>query len=439
MLKPSNIRDLIRRIRSWNDAEAVFANSGWLVGENVARMALAATVSAALARGLGAEELGALRAALAFVTLCSAFTSLGLSGILVKTLTQEPDKADETLGTTAVLYMLGSFASAALCVGVTMAVIDEPEKVLLVLIFTLGVLFHAPRIANQWFQYKVKSKYAVFAKTIPSIASGVGILVAALMNAPLVVFAILIVSDTILGALALTVLVARTRDIPNKLVFRFARARSLLSQSWPMIASAVAVKIYLKIDQLMIERMVDDREVGIYSVAADISEIWYILPTALATSALSGIVAIYTVDKSKYRERMQDLLDLMVLLSGTIVVFVFALAPAGMNFVYGPDYQGSATILRVHILAAPFIFMGRILSKAIVTEGYYRFSIVRHSAGAIVNVGLNFYLIPRYGGLGAAWATVASYATGAYLAAILHPQARKMFWQMSRALVVPFR
>lgn len=439
MVKPSNIRSLFRRVRGWDDAGAVFANSGWLVGENFLRMGLALVISAAMARGLGAEDLGTLRATLAFVTLCSSFTNFGLYGIVVKALAQHPEEAHDTLGTTSLLYVIGSFVSAALCVSVATSMYDDVGKLLLALIFTVGVLFHAPNVATLWFQYKVRSKYAVYAKSIPSIASGIGIIAAAIFGAPVEVFAIIIVADTVLGALALTALSARAKDIPKNLTARFDTARRLLAQSWPLVASTVAVKIYLKIDQLMIERMVDDAAVGVYSVAADISEIWYILPAALATSVLSGIVILHTRDEEAYRERIQDLLDLLVMAAIVIVITVALLAAPVMDTVYGAEFDGSAAILRIHILAAPFIFMGKILSKTIITEGYFKFSLVRHVVGAAVNVGLNLCLIPRYGGIGAAWATVVSYAAANYFAAALHPKARVMFVQMSRALALPFR
>jgi O-antigen/teichoic acid export membrane protein len=334
---------------------------------------------------------------------------------------------------------LGSLASVTTCVVVASAVIDDPRKLLLVLIFTLGVLFHAPRIANLWFQYKVQSSYTVFAKSIPSVISGVGVLIAAFMQAPVEVFAVIVVSDTILGGLALTVLCAKAEGIPTNLRFSFQKAKDLLSQSWPLIASAVAVKVYLRVDQLMLERMVNDTAVGVYSVAAEISEIWYVLPTAIGTSALSGIVGIYAHSVDDYRERLQDLFDLLVLMAFGVVLLVCLVSGPLINTVYGTDYSEAVGILRVLILAAPFVFMGAINSKAIITEGFFRFSFIRHSAGAVVNVLLNIWLIPRYGGLGAAWATVFSYAMAHYLSTALYRPTHPMLRQMTRALFFPFR
>jgi PST family polysaccharide transporter len=247
------------------------------------------------------------------------------------------------------------------------------------------------------------------------------------------------VADTILAGIALTALGAIKRDVPKKLQFEAKTAKSLLSQSWPLIASKAAAVAYLKIDQIMIGNMLDDSDVGIYSVAVDISEVWYILPSALAASAFTGIVTCYVADRAVYRERMQDLMDVMVIAAFGIITLVYLFGTPLILAVSGAEYVDAAAILRIHILACPFIFMGNVLSKSIITEGYLKFSLVRHLLGAALNIALNLYLIPSMGGIGAAWATLISYAAASYFACWLHPKARVVMRQMTRSLLFPLR
>jgi Na+-driven multidrug efflux pump len=56
-----------------------------------------------------------------------------------------------------------------------------------------------------------------------------------------------------------------------------------------------------------------------------------------------------------------------------------------------------------------------------------------------VNVALNLVLIPRWGGVGAAIATVISYAAAGYFACFITPRTREAAWMMSKALIVPLR
>ena len=434
------IRHLRQRIAAWGDADKVFANSGWLVIDTLLRIALVVGLNAAMTRSLDPTEFGTLRTAMAFVGLASAFSNLGLAGIFVRELAKAPEDAEEIMGTTSVLYTFGAFASIAMCAGLGYRLyVDDAPKLLLVLILTLGVFFHPARVYDRWFQYRVRSKIAVMAKGVASIGSMVGMFVAAFMQAPVWVFAVVAVSDMVLTGIALGLVGAFRKDVPSRLRFSWARAKYLLSESWPLVLSVVAARVYLKLDQVMLDQMLDSATVGLYAAAADVSERWYFIPTAIASSALSGMVTKLKDDRAKYERQRQDLFDLMVLLSSGIVVLVWVFAEPLMQLAYAPDPSGAAAVLRVHILACPFIFMAKILSKAIVAEGYVRFSIVRHLAGAIVNVVLNLLMIPRFGAVGAAWATLISYAAASYLICVVHPDARRSMAQMTRALAVPVR
>jgi O-antigen/teichoic acid export membrane protein len=68
-----------------------------------------------------------------------------------------------------------------------------------------------------------------------------------------------------------------------------------------------------------------------------------------------------------------------------------------------------------------------------------RFSLLTHLAGAVVNVALNLLLIPTYGTIGAAVATVISYASAGWLALYLSARTRPMAHMMARALLLPLR
>ena len=79
------------------------------------------------------------------------------------------------------------------------------------------------------------------------------------------------------------------------------------------------------------------------------------------------------------------------------------------------------------------------LSKWLIVHDALKYSLLTHGAGTIINVGLNLWLIPLYGALGAALGTVVSYATSSWVVLFLFNKTRPMAWMMSRALLIPFR
>jgi PST family polysaccharide transporter len=96
-----------------------------------------------------------------------------------------------------------------------------------------------------------------------------------------------------------------------------------------------------------------------------------------------------------------------------------------IELIYGQEYQPSATILSIHIFASIFIFQRAILSKWLIIEKLYKYSLISSLAGAIVNIALNAVLIPHYAGVGAAWATVISYMVASYGFLFFQPKTKR--------------
>ncbi len=115
------------------------------------------------------------------------------------------------------------------------------------------------------------------------------------------------------------------------------------------------------------------------------------------------------------------------------------LAAPLVSALFGAEYAAAAPVLALHIWAGVFIFMRALLSRWLVAEDLLRFSLVTHLAGAVINVVGNLILIPRHGPLGAAIATVVSYAVASWLALFASAATRPMAWKMARALLLPLR
>ncbi len=84
-----------------------------------------------------------------------------------------------------------------------------------------------------------------------------------------------------------------------------------------------------------------------------------------------------------------------------------------------------------------FVFLGVARGQYLINEGLIKFSFFATAVGAIVNVALNFILIPQYGGVGAAIATVISQGASAYLSSFVYPRLFETGLMQSKALIAP--
>jgi O-antigen/teichoic acid export membrane protein len=154
----------------------------------------------------------------------------------------------------------------------------------------------------------------------------------------------------------------------RKLRVSLSRAKSLLHGSWPLALSAIAITIYMKIDQIMLGQMLNDEAVGTYSAAVHISEIWYFIPMAIVASVFPAILEVKKRSDEQYYAYLQKLYDFMVWLSVSVALPMTFLATPIVKILFGVDYIKAGTVLSIHIWAAVFVFLGVAIGRWFLTE-----------------------------------------------------------------------
>ena len=99
----------------------IIANISWLFADKIFHLGMGLVVGVWVARYLGPEQYGVINFATAFVALFATFSSLGLQNIVVRDLVQNPEDAEVTLGTAAVLHLFGGLVAFGLVVAVIQA------------------------------------------------------------------------------------------------------------------------------------------------------------------------------------------------------------------------------------------------------------------------------------------------------------------------------
>ncbi|WP_209262420.1 flippase [Thiorhodococcus minor] len=412
----------------------ILGNMGWLFFDKAVRMGVGLLVGVWVARYLGPEQFGKLSYAIAFVALFGPIATMGLPGILVRDLVREPDRASELLGTGAALQVMGGLLALLLAVSVVAFTRpDDPLMKTMVALIGFSLLFKAVDPIRYWFDSRVESKYAVWGDAVVLLTAAgvrVGLI---LVGAPLIAFVGLLVVEAALTALVLVFVYRRTRVTTDRWRFRIAWARKLLRNSWPLAFSGVAVMIYMKIDQVMLGAMLNDDAVGIYSAAVRISELWYFIPLAIASSVFPAILDAKRRSDEEYHLRLQQLFDMMVWLAASVALLMTLAATPIVIFLFGPEYSSAGGILALHIWAAVFVFLGVASGKWFLAENRQVLSLQRTALGALTNVLLNLWLIPRAGATGAALATVCSYGLAAMFFDVFQKETRFLFFMKARS------
>ncbi|MBD3842303.1 MAG: flippase, partial [Campylobacterales bacterium] len=216
--------------------------------------------------------------------------------------------------------------------------------------------------------------------------------------------------------------------------FDLSIAKQLLNDSWPLIFSAVFAMIYLRIDQVMIKEMLGVEEVGIYAAAVKLSEAFYFIPTLLTASLFPAILNAKNKCKTLYITRLQNLYSLLIWLSITAAFIMTFVGQTIVNVLFGEAYYAAGEILIVHIWASIFISISAGFGRYLMAENLTIINMYRVVFGALINIFLNYVLIPIYGGLGAAYATLISLFLVNYIFDIFN----KRLWMQLKMKLVAF-
>jgi PST family polysaccharide transporter len=423
------------RLEGRQNLQVIIANTGWLFADKILRMGVGLLVSIWVVRYLGPESFGVLSYATAFVALFTALATLGLDGIVVRELVRHPAVGREILGSAFLLRISAALAMILITV-VTISCLRPGDGTTLMLVglIAAGTFFQATDVIDFWFQSRVMSKYSVIARNaafLLSAAVKVGLIIG---HAPLVSFGGVVLLEAILASAGLLIAYARNGEQIRSWQGSLPRCRELLANSWPLILSGISVAVYMKIDQVMLGSMAGNQAVGIYSSATKISEIWYFIPMTIVSSVFPSIIHAKETDQGLYYRRMQRLFSLMAALSLSIAIPMTFLSTWLVTLLFGNSFAAAGPVLAVHIWASLFVFYGVAQSPWDLTENLTKLALCRISAGALLNVVLNIFLIPGYGAMGAALATVLSQACAAFFLNAAHKRTRPIFLSQVRAL-----
>lgn len=384
-------------------------NSGWLVGEKVLRLSVGLLVGVWVARYLGPEQFGLFSYVQSFVFLFSVVATLGLDEIVVRELVKDPGNGGRLIGTAFCLKFFGAILTLLILALAVNLTTNDSYTNLLVLIVASATIFQSFNVIDFYYQSKVLSKYTVYSNLLALTLSSLSKITLILLDAPLIAFGIVIMVDAIILAVGLIYFYIKSLNLSLfKWSFSLVTAKSLLRDSWPLILAGFVISIYMKIDQVMIKEMMSVEAVGQYAAAVRLSEAWYFIPMVICGSLFPAIVNARENNKIIYFKRLQRLYTLMVWSGIMIAVPATFFGGWLVSALYGDAYNQATPVLIIHIWAGVFVFLGVAFNKFLTAEALVIKTFYRTFFGALINITLNFLLIPTYGITGAATATLIS-------------------------------
>lgn len=429
-----------RRVRGRPMLARLLGNSAWQIADKVSRMGAGVIVTAYVARYLGPDSYGLISFAVALTALFSAIAIFGLQAVVVRDLVERPSERAAILASALSLRLLGGVAAIALGVGTTFLLRGgDRQAVLVVFLVACSALPQAWDIIDYDYQSRINARPVVVARNTSFFvlsALRVGMVV---LQAPVACFAAALSCEQAMAALLMA---WRWRADGLSVSICAASAREMLrlaSAAWPLIITGLSISLYMRVDQVMLARMMGDAGVGLFSAAVRVSEALYFLPVAVATTVAPALTALRRRSITEYERRLVGVMRLLVWPALGVAVGFALCSHLVILALYGPRYSAAAEVLSIHTWAGALVSLGVCGSLWLTNEGYMKYTMYQTLAGAGVNVVLNLVMIPRFGIIGAALASCAAQLTSVMLVVAIIPKTRRLFRLQLESLVPLWR
>jgi polysaccharide transporter, PST family len=415
----------------------IVANMKWLLFGKLLRLFIFLFVTAWTARYLGPDNFGMLGYASTVVGLFAALGALGLDGVLVREIVHEPSKSTDLINSAIQLRVFGGFIILAVSVAWILCFKGGDAAFLLMVgLIGLGSVFQACDSVESWSQACLRYKETVVIKAIASVLSAGLTICLILSGGHLVYFAAVILVEKIIGAAGLLKFYKACGNEVVLFKIKWNLIVKLLKEIWPLVLSGLSVSIYMSVDQIMLGQIMDDHAVGIYIAATRITEFTYVIPSVMVAAITPSLYKQYNADRSKYDKNMQFLLSVLVAISAIMILPMVFYSDEIIRIIYSNGFEESANVLRVHACVALFIFLGVAQTSWDYVNKLTHLASVRTITGAILNIILNYMLIPPYGAIGAAYATLITCATVIVVMNFVHSKTRIMFFMQLKSLML---
>mgnify|MGYP000231921955 CR=1 FL=1 len=361
-----------------------------------------------LARYLKTSEFGIYNYILVIINIFSPILDLGISQIMIRELNNKSTFKNEIMTSSFIIRGVGSFLSIfifyILLIKYDFKEIDK--KYLLIIIPILILRF--TEIFRYVFEGMGKFIYSYIPQLISSIFSLIFIIFWTKLNKDFFWFIWLkLIEEGIMALLYLKLFLLTEKKY--KINLNRNRINFMIKDAIPLLFSGIAMILYLKVDQLMIGKMLGIEKIAFYSVGVRIAEMWYFIPTIIASIYYPKLIRLFHEKKENYFTIKKELYFIEIFLSIFFAVVITLFSSELIRLFYGEKYIESYKILNVYVWAGvPFSLLSA-TSKVLILNKKMKEIFYRSIITGILNIILNYFFIKKFGVIGAAYSTFISY------------------------------
>jgi O-antigen/teichoic acid export membrane protein len=361
-----------------------------------------------VSRQLGVDEAGIYFLAVSFATLFGRLSYWGLDQLLTRDVARAPDRANQFMVNFVVVRALLAGLMMATLYAVVILLGYAPHTSRVILLLGLTILPDSLiNICQSVFMAHERMGYLA----VSSLLNGVVRIVAGVLA---------LVGGFGLEGVALGLLLASISTLTFLLYLIRARlfrpvwnidlpfSRRQLAAGFPFLLIGVFFILESQLDVILLSRLRDEYQVGLYGAASTVVSALILIPTAFQTAVFPVMSRLYATAPAALERLYDQSLKYLLLAGLPIAVGVTVLASDIVTLAFGRQFAPGASVLQILVWALFLIFLNVPNARLLVVTDQQRIIAVFLLTSLTINVVLNLLLIPRWGAAGSATARVIS-------------------------------
>lgn len=361
-------------------------------------------VSIAVVRYLGAQELGRYAYVLAFAYPFGIVADFGLATFAIREISREPARGPEVVaGLRRAVLLLSGLGSVAM-MGVAILAGHDTTTMLCMGLAALSMLLSA---ATTPFIVVLTAREDLHLVSVHRVVAST--LVA------LVTVIVLLQEGASLGLLAASVAVnglmlvfARflAGSAPSPPVVLSAYVRTMIRRALPFGLLMLGYALYYRVDMIILHWLREARDVGLYAAAYRFLDAVILLAASIGGPFYPRLSSMVGRDLQGIRNLLEGTWKPLLALGLPVMLGTFFLADSLTQVLFGNEFIEAGAVLKVLILGSLPLLWINIPNQALLAADVVLPLARVYGLSVLVNVLLNIVLIPRWGPVGAAVATV---------------------------------
>jgi PST family polysaccharide transporter len=385
-----------------------------------------------ITRQFGPVEFGRLALVISVTEIFKIMADTGIDIITIRRFSLHRRLSPRIMNNVLSLKLLTATAGYLLSTIAFWVLYRSVDGLILMLIISLSI--YTTLLINaflSYFQAHLKIADVIVSNIISAAAYAALTLIGMHYHLSLELFALMIPASELINL----VLTGRVYRQFQSIQLRFNKKiiLSLLRESLPSGISGLIVVVYLRMDNLMIGKLIGEQGVGVYATAYRLTEPFLLLFSSLSFSLYATLSKYRTVHGLSDAKRSFGTIMLPTIGVSFLFAAILSTFSSEIVGILSESYKAAGGVLMILSWSIFFKAINSQLTAFINSRAQYRLMMVISLFNLLIAAASNLILIPRYGIRGAAGAVVITEGVNMLIqAACVHTLSRATLPSLNR-------